>query len=281
MTADTSVRRGDTGAPHRARRLSVAGWVLRQQRRAIAGWSLALAIVCAIYVGFWPAMGGADLTGLIEGMPDALVQALGYEGIGTAPGYLDSTIYSMLAPALLLVFAIGSGARILAGQEEDGTLELELALPIDRRRVLLERFVALAVQVLLLAVVVLVVVASMVLTLDMEVAIGGIAAATLGLFLLALAMGTVSLGAGAATGRRTVAVAAGAGLAVASFMADVLAPLVEDGGWLERVSPFAWYLGGDPLLRGIDKAGFGGLLAITVVALAVALPVFARRDLGV
>lgn len=281
MASDTMTRPAATGATHRPAGVPVTAWVLRQQRRAIAGWSIALAAVCAIYVSFYPAMGGAEMEELIQTMPEGMIQALGYDGIGTAPGYLDSTVFSMLAPALMLVFAIGFGARVLAGQEEDGTLELELTMPIDRRRVLLERFLALVAQLVVFAGVVLSVVTLFALALDMEVAIGNIAAATLGLFLLALAMGTVSLAVGAATGRKTMAIAAGAGLAVAAFMADVLSPLVEGGEWLATISPFAWYLGNDPLTQGIDWAGFGGLLALTVVASALALPVFARRDLGV
>jgi ABC-2 type transport system permease protein len=281
MSSDTLTRPVAPTAPARPNGLPVTGWVLRQQRRAIAGWSIALAAISAIYVSFYPAMGGEEMTDLIQTLPPALVEALGYEGIGTAPGYLSSTVYSLLAPALLLVFAIGFGARVLAGQEEDGTLELELTLPMARGRILLERFLALTVQLVILATVVFVVVVLFVLALEMEVAVGNLAAATLGLFLLAWAMGTVSFAVGAATGRRAPALATGAGLAVAGFMADVLSPLIEDGGWLATASPFAWYLGGDPLTTGIDWAGFGGLAALTVVALVVAVPSFSRRDLGV
>jgi ABC-2 type transport system permease protein len=281
MASDMMAAPSGTTVAQRAPGLPVTTWVLRQQRRALAGWSVALAAVCAIYVGFYPAMGGADLGELVEGLPPGLVQALGYEDIASAAGYLDSTVYSLLGPALMLVFAIGFGARVLAGEEEEGTLELEFTLPVDRRRVLLERFLAMVAQLLVLGGVVFVVVAAMVLTLDMDVAAGNVASATLGLFLLALAMGTVALGVGAAVGRKAAGLAAGAGLAVASFMANALAPLVEGAGWLENVSPFGWYLGGEPLRQGIDWAGFGGLAAITVVVLAVVLPIFARRDLGV
>lgn len=282
MSSDTLARPATgTDATVPPRGLPITAWVLRQQRRAMVGWSLALAVVSAIYVAFYPAMGGEEMAELIQTMPESLVQALGYEGIGTAPGYLESTVFSLLAPALLLVFAIGFGARVLAGQEEDGTLELELTLPVDRRRVLLERFVALAVQIAVFAAVVLLVVSLLVLALDMDVVIGNIVAVTVGLFLLTLALGTVTLAAGAASGRRSTAVAVGAGLAVAGFMADVLSPLVEGGKWLATVSPFGWYLGNEPLTRGMDWAGSGALLGLTLVALAIALPLHARRDLGV
>jgi ABC-2 type transport system permease protein len=281
MGTDTAVRPRPTVAAGGPSGLPVTSWVLRQQRRTMLGWSVALGVVAAIYVSFYPAMGGDEMTDLIETLPEGLIQALGYDTIATATGYLDSTVYSLLAPALMLVFGIAFGARVLAGQEEDGTLELELTLPIERRRVLLERFLALALQLALFAGVVFTVVTLLVLALGMDVGIGNLGAATLGLFLLTLAMGSVSLAVGAATGRKASGIAAGAGLAVAGFMANALSPLIEGGQWLANISPFAWYLGGDPLDHGIDWAGFGGLLAITVVALAVALTVFERRDLGV
>jgi ABC-2 type transport system permease protein len=281
MAAETLTRPRAAAADSGPSGLPVTAWVLREQRRSLIGWAIALAAICAIYAAFYPSMGGDEMTDLIETLPEALVEGLGYGAIGTAAGYLDSTVYSLLAPALMLVFGIGFGARVLAGQEEDGTLELELTMPIDRRRVLIERFAALVVQLALLALVVYAVVASMALALDMDVTLANIAAATLGLFLLALAMGTVALGVGAATGRKAAGLAAGAGLAVAGFMANVLSPIIEGAGWLENVSPFGWYLGGDPLNEGIDPIGFGALLAVTLLTLAVSIPIHARRDVGV
>jgi ABC-2 type transport system permease protein len=110
--------------------LPVLRGVLDNQRRTLVLWGIAVAAICAMYAAFYPAMGGGEeMEALLAAMPQALVEAMGYDQIGTAPGYLTSTVYGLLAPILLLVFAIGTGARLIAGQEEDGTLELELASP--------------------------------------------------------------------------------------------------------------------------------------------------------
>lgn len=45
-------------------------------------------------------------------------------------GYLNGQYFNLLAPLLLLIFAIGFGARTLAGEEREGTLELVLATPV-------------------------------------------------------------------------------------------------------------------------------------------------------
>lgn len=256
--------------------------ILRDMRRSLVFWSLALAAVCAIYVGFWPAMGdGAEMQALVENMPEALVQALGYDAIGTPEGYLESTVFALLAPALLLVFAIGLGGRLIAGEEEDRTLELELAHPVPRWQVVAERLGALAAAVVALVLVTTIVTMALARAVGMEIATSNIAAASTGLLLLVLGLGAAAFGIGAATGRRATAVGTAAALAVLAYVANAVAPLVNWGGWLKAISPFAWYLGPDPLVTGWHLGSVLSLALISLVFALVALIAFDRRDLGV
>jgi ABC-2 type transport system permease protein len=262
-------------------RVPVLAAVLRERRRSVALWTVAVASISAMYLAFWPAMGaGAEMEAFVANMPEALVTAMGYEGIGTAAGYLESTVYGLLAPILLLVMAIGAGARLLGGEEEDGTLELEVAHPVPRRRVVLERMAALVVSLLVATAAVLGVTLVLVPLLEMDIAAGAIVATTAGLAMLVLAFGLAALAVGAATGRRGVALAVPAAVAVITFVADAVAPLVGWGGWLEAASPFSWYLGADPLTTGWDPPGLALLGLLAVVAAVVAVQAFDRRDLG-
>lgn len=285
MTADTarplSVEVATAAADDVAAPATVLRWALRQQRRALVLWSIAVAAVSGIYASFYDVIDAEEMDSLIGTMPDGLVAALGYDQIGSAAGFLESTVYGLLGPILLLVFSISFSARILAGVEEDGSLELELSSAVSRRRVLVERYAAVVVELAVLVLVISMVVTGLVVVLDMDVTFGGLAAVGIGLFLLVLAIASIAFAAGAATGRRAVGLAAGAAVGVVGYIANALAPLLDDGRWLELVSPFAWYLGGDPLNAGIDPAGFGALVAVTVVAVAVAVVLFDRRDLGV
>jgi ABC-2 type transport system permease protein len=280
-TVPSATRVDERSATRPVQGFPVLRWVLIQQRRSLLGWAIAMAAITAIYVSFWPAMGGGEeLQALIDGLPEGLVSALGYDGLGSAAGYLESTVFGLLGPVLLLVFVIGAGARTVAGLEEEGALELESSAPVSRRRVLSERMLALGVGVVVLCLVAGVVSAGLVLALDMDVALSGIAATTLGLALLVSAHGAVSLGVGAATGRRSLALGAGAGLAVAGYMANAIGAMLDDGEWLRALSPFHWYLGSEPLVNGV-AGGFLGLAALTVVAAGLGLWRYERRDLGV
>jgi ABC-2 type transport system permease protein len=84
--------------------------------------------------------------------------------------------------------------------EEAGTLDLLLAHPVSRTRLVLERFAALAAAVAWLGLVVWAGTLAAARAPDMGIGAGPITAATLGL--LGLGFGTVALAAGALSGRR-------------------------------------------------------------------------------
>ena len=79
--------------------------------------------------------------------------------IASPAGYLNSQVYALMAPLVLLIFAIGAGAGAVAGEEERGTLDLLLAHPLRRRDYVVQRFLALAALVSALTVVLLATVA--------------------------------------------------------------------------------------------------------------------------
>jgi ABC-2 type transport system permease protein len=256
-------------------------WQLARRRRSMFGWGVALAAVAGIYVPFYPAMGGSELQAIVDTLPPDLISAMGYDRIGTPEGYLTSTVFGLLGPALLLVFGIGLGARTIAGEEETGVLELAASAPVRRDVLLAGRVIAMHTQIAILALVTFAVTAMLSRAFGMGVAVSGIAAASVGLNLLVIAFATIALAAGAISGRRSTAVAVGAGTAVAAFIADALSGIVERGDLLERISPLSWYLAGDPVAEGVDVVGFALLGALTFLAWGSAHMVFRRRDLGV
>lgn len=263
----------DTAAP-----ATVFGGVMTDQRRSLVLWSVALAAIATMYIGIYPVMGVEDMSAMVDDLPDAMVNAFGYDEIGTPAGYITSTVYGLLGPILLSVFAIATGTRLVAGQEEDGTLELELTAPVARARVLLERLAALWLNVTLLVGVVTVVTVALVILLDLDVAIGNVLAGSAGLLLLVVGFGTVGLAVGAVTGRRAIGLGVAAGFAVVAFMLDAIGPTVE-AEWMTAISPFSWFLEGRPLFTGVDWSDLALLAAVPVVATIGAVVGFTRRDL--
>jgi ABC-2 type transport system permease protein len=261
----------------RAESLPTLRRVLSDHRRGFAIWAASLAAITIFYMAFWPTM-GAEMLQAIEGMPEGLMVAMGYDRIGTAAGYLEAVVYGLLGPIMLLVYGIGLGARLVAGQEEDGTLELDLAAPLPRGRLYAERLGALwlllAGQVV--AVTVAVLVSDPLFDLDLDV--GHVVAASFGLLLLLGGYATAALAIGAATGRRALALGIVSGLAVLGYVFRGVAN-AADVDLLAALSPFSWFLDPDPLANGFDFASTLRLAAIVLVAAPLGAWVFRRRDL--
>ncbi len=261
--------------------LREAAWQVRRTRRGLIGWAVALSSISAVYVLFYPAIGADQLQSMVDVLPPELAQAMGYDRLGSAAGYVTATVYALLGAALLLVFAVGAGARTVAGEEESGLLELEATGPVDRTVLLDGRAVALVARVAVLVTVLSVVTAGLVAAAGLDISAAGLVAGGVQLALLVVAMGMVALAVGASTGRRTAGVAAGAGLAVAAYVADATAGVVAEAAWLADVSPFSWFVGGDPLVRGLDLGGSARLAALGAVAWLIGRWRIGRRDLGV
>jgi ABC-2 type transport system permease protein len=208
-----------------------------------------------------------------------IYQALGYDN--SPAGYLQGTLFALLGPLLLVMMAVAAGARAIAGDEEAGTLELLLAHPVSRTRLLLERFGALVAAVTLLGLVIWAGTLAAVAAADMGIGAGRIAATTLGLALLVLGFGTVALAVGARSGHRGLTLGVTAAVTVAAYLANTVAPQVDALKGVETWSPFHWYLGGDPLRAGADLGHLAVLAAIPLVMVALALWWLNRRDIAV
>jgi ABC-2 type transport system permease protein len=263
---------------------SIALKSLRDIRRGFLWWSLGLAGFVALIVSVYPTVhSNPALKNLSEDYPKALQAFIAFGGAvdyASAAGYLGIELFSLMVPLLLLVAAIGTGAGSIAGEEERGTLELLLANPVSRTKVVLQKTVALVLEITGLGLVLWVTLWIGALFANMDISAGHLAAATLSAVLLALAYGTIAVLLGAATGRRTVAIGLTAAAAVAAYLVNGLAPLVHALEVPQKLSPFYHYAVGDPLRNGVSFTHLAVLVAIAVVATALAPWFFSRRDVA-
>lgn len=256
--------------------------VIRERRRSLVWWTLGIVALVAVTVAFYPSIrDDASLSDYAEDLPESLraLFAGGEVDIASPAGYLNSQVYALMAPLLLLIFSIGAGAGAVAGEEERGSLDLLLAHPLRRRDYVVQHFLALAALVALLSVVLLAAVALGSLAVDLEIGFGKLFAASASVALLALLFGAAALAAGAIRPGRARAIAVAAGLAVASWIFDGLAQTVDALDPWRPLSPYYQALGENPLREGIPWDGWGILAAGTALLVAVAAAGLEGRDL--
>jgi ABC-2 type transport system permease protein len=262
--------------------IEVIAETLRERRRSLVWWTLGIIGMIGLTVAFYPSV--KDSTGLSDyakDLPEGLRGLFvgGEIDITSGPGYLNSQVFAMAAPLILLIFAIGAGAGAVAGEEERGTLDLLLAHPLRRSDFVLQRFFATAVLVMILSAVlfVTVVVASALVGLDIGVA--DLLAACGSNALLALLFGGLALTSGAVFPGRGRAIGVATALAVAAWMLDGLGRAID---WLDPfrpLSPFYQAIATDPLRDGVPWGSWALLAGLTCALAAVAVVGLGRRDL--
>jgi ABC-2 type transport system permease protein len=258
---------------------------LWEQRRALLWWAVGILIFIGVTVAFYPSLkdSAAQLQDYLDQLPESLRNLfVGTETDITSPvGYLNSQVFAGNGAIVFLVFAIGAGARAIAGEEERRTLELLLATPVTRRSVVLQKFWAMAVALGGLAALLFVGLIALGRPVGLTVAPLDLLAATVHQYAFALGFGAIALAVGCLRGRKGLAIGLTTSIAVVAFLLNGLAPLSDATEWLQLLSPFYYANGSVPLRHGFAPDHLAVLVAIVVVAVVVADRGFERRDLAI
>ncbi|WP_040793470.1 ABC transporter permease [Nocardia paucivorans] len=253
---------------------------LRDQRRGLLGWSLGIAALVVPVSALWPSVSDtAGIRQLLENYPEPLRELFELDQFGTGTGFLNAELFSMLLPILFLVFAIGRGARAIAGEEENGTLEVLLVTRVAPVRLLLEQAAVLVTAVLVLGAVLfgaLVVCSAL---FGLGIPVGAASTGASAMVLIGVEFGLLALAVGAATGRRVLSTAVASVFAVGAYVLYVASKLVEAVRPWGPLSPFHQVLEGGPLGAGLPAA-YGWPALAGALALLIGLPIFDRRDIA-
>ena len=255
---------------------------LRDRVRALVAWCVGVALYILLLAAVFPSLRDAtDLNELIEKYPEGLKSLFGLTAgidLTTGAGYFDAELFSLMLPLFALVLAIGSGARVLAGEEEAGRLELLFAYPIRRRDGVLAKGATVGVEVAVFAAAFAAVLLALDPVFDLELATARVAGAAAGVAVLALLHGWLALAVAGLTPSRALATAVPAALAAGGYL---VAGLHELADWLDplRYLSAFWWVGRSPLREGVSAGGMLMVAVAAAAALGAAAYLIERRDL--
>ncbi|MGB8380977.1 MAG: ABC transporter permease subunit [Dermatophilaceae bacterium] len=274
---------------HRHARPSASGqvWTLfaravAERRRSLVVWALGLGAIAAVQLSVYPSVRSSReaMQAFVDQWPEAFREAFGLGAYASGPGYLNAELFSFVVPFVLIGVAIGAAAAATAGEEERGTADLLLALPVTRGTVLAAKTLVMVSGVAWVALLGWLVLALGCPLVDLQIDQRELAGAFTMAALLAVLFGASVLLVGALSGSRALALGVGLGLALAAFLLDALAPMAD---WLrswEQVSPFDWALGNEPLVNGADGGMALRFVVVAAFLLALAHLAFRRRDVA-
>lgn len=257
------------------RRSIADGW------RGLLGWTGGILVALFLYLPLYPSFGGnGQLQEIVDMLPPELVQSLGYDQIGSGPGYVQATFYGLIGFVLVTIAAVGWGTGAIANDEENGQLELTLAHGVTRGQLFAERTAAVLVKLAWLALVSVVVVMVLNEPSELDIEFGNLVATATAFFGLVTLSAAAAIAVGGVTGRRSWSLGAGAGVAVYGYALNALGNQSDDLAWLHDWSPYSWAYADAPLENGWGELTWL-LFAVTAVLLVLGWSVFRRRDVAV
>lgn len=255
--------------------------VLRERWRGLTGWAGGLVLLVAVQVSVYPTVRDSreDWSDVTDQFPEAFRKIFRMEDYTSPSGYLSTELFSFMVPLIFVGLACTWAARAGAEEEENGTADILLSLPVSRWSVLLTRLAGVAVTLLGMCAVTMGALLAGTRAVDMGVGTAGLTAAVCSCAVLALTFGGVSAVAAAWTGRRGVGLGAGLGLAIAAFVTYSLAPLVGFFDGILPVNPYQWTIGQSPLTDGMDPVTTVTAVVIAALLFVAAGVGFSRRDI--
>lgn len=253
---------------------------LKFRRHAILGWSLGLSFFPIVYIGIYPSV-AEEMSNLAD---LEFYKALGMS-LGTFPDWMGSIMLALF-PMVVSIYAIINGTGTLAGEEEDGRLEMIVTLPLARWKVLTAKALALCISTLVMTFIVAVVTLAVFIGIQdqIETEIEAASLVTMILstwpFVFSVAMISMFLAAFCPT-RRMASMIAAVILIISYFGSN----LANSTSALEPFEPLflSTYVdaSGQAVIDGQAAGDMLVLLAIGAVSFALAILFFQRRKLTV
>ncbi|MDE2748127.1 MAG: ABC transporter permease subunit [Chloroflexota bacterium] len=249
-------------------------------------WGVGLSAMAILVVIMVPLFNMQDMRNLLESFPPVILAMIGVgqelEIFATNEGFVAIGFFGKSA-LIFAVYPVVMGMRITANEEDSGTMDVLLSLPIERARVIVEKFLAYGVSCV--GVVLLIY-----LGLHIGVLFGGVeldvlrlAEVTFYLIPLMVFIMAATMLIAVLARRRVVALGIVTAFVIASYMLQTIG-LAAEGTVAEPlgvISFLTYYNAGDILAQGFIWPHIAGYVGLSVLLLLASLYRYERRDIGV
>jgi ABC-2 type transport system permease protein len=257
---------------------------LSRFRGQILGWGLSLGLLAALLTAFYDTIAEQKdaYVQLLANYPKEMLAFFATSDVMdmfTPAGYLNLEFFSYMT-IIIGIFVVLAGSGLLAGDEENGTLDLILAYPVSRSVLFVGRALA-----FLIATVAILALTWLGFVLVVPVTVMDLSAGELALPLISLSgilalFGSLALLLSMLLPSRRVAAMTSGILLVACYFINALAGLDETMDKLAEVLPFRYYRGG-LAIDGMNWEQWAAMIAVSAIFVALAWWRFEHRDIRV
>jgi ABC-2 type transport system permease protein len=253
---------------------------IRSRWRAILGWGFGLILFGAVYISIFP-----GLFEQLKSLKDLAIYKLVGMQLGSVEGYMASVVLVYI-PILLCIYCIIASTSTLAGEEDNGTLELIVAMPLSRWQILTAKALALSVVALFIMIIASIGNAFILTVIKINNPINvtpfGLFTALMSSLPLALVFIMIGFFLGAILPNRRISATAMTIFFIASFFLENIAGMAKSLEPIRYFSLFNYYNTTETIFSdGAQLSDILILLEIAVVFFILALICFKRRNITV
>ena len=253
---------------------------LWELRVGILGWGIGLAVLIFLHYPYYASLS-------LDTRNATLQYAQNFRFIGEPVALLTPGGYATwhtlgLVPIVLGIWTVLVGSRLVRGEEERGSLDVVLATPWQRVRVLAEKILALFTAILIISLLFSLGVVIGEASSGIPIDIAGALLAGLNIGFTAFFFGMLALLISQFLLHRAAAAGIASALMAVSYLLNGLGRIVERGEWIQHLSPLYYYGMSKPLIStyGTNASAIVFLLALGVICASISFPLFITRDIG-
>lgn len=255
---------------------------LMDSRMTAIWWSLAIIIFNLMVMGFYPSFANNTYySHLLQTLPPALSKVFlgNIDGISGPLTYLDGKLFALVLPFVFLFFNMFNSSEAIALEEKNGSLDLLLSTPIQRWKLLLEKFAAMIIMNLILGIFSYLSIIAGGILVNASLNPWHIWDVSLSLIGLGIFFGSLAVSLSAITGNRQISLGITGAVGIGTYMLNALAPLSTNLVNYQKLSPFYYYSNNVPIVNGIDWGNFSVLIMVSLIFLILGMMVFQKRDI--
>jgi ABC-2 type transport system permease protein len=253
---------------------------IRSRWRAILGWGFGLILFGAVYISIFP-----GLFEQLQSLKDLSVYKLVGMRLGSVEGYMASVVLVYI-PILLCIYCIIASTSTLAGEEDNGTLELIVSMPLSRGQILTAKAIALSGVALFIMIIASIgnafILAAIKIDNPINVTPFGLFTALMSSLPLALVLIMIGFFLGAILPNHRLSATVLTIFFIASFFGENIAGMVKSLEPIRYLSLFNYYNTTETIFTdGAQLSDIVILLGIAAVFFILALICFQRRNITV
>ncbi len=250
-----------------------------EKRWSMFAWFAGLFLTTVVIMLLFPTLRdtlGEALNEVPESMKGILGNAQTYQRIN---GFIDIQVLAQMV-FMTIVYGIILFTGVIAGDENEGTLQTLLANPVSPTKVYFEKLAgaSLLLSIVNSSIFFGTLVGALIVSESVDIV--RLAQACIMLFVVTMVFSLIGFCIGAVTGKRGLAGALAGTLAFVSYLISNLAPTVDALKTVNKFSPYEYFNKPSILDNGVQMGDVLILVSISVVFIVIGYTVFTKRDIS-